>query len=382
MADTAFGGTGPRLHGAHPVSSVVRRASASARTAYSWWIGELAGMVPDRVANILTPAQLRLIVAVRDGTIAFRAVNRKHDRDLGRFALTEIPKADRQRTTRGLLGRQHFSSVKLRLHPSDVLYKSVELPAAAEPNLRDVLALDMDRQTPFRAEDVYFDAAVRERRDEDKRILVDLYVAPRTVVDLALEHLRDCGLEADGVEVATAGSEGTPPIDLMRRGGGTSSRRLRPIAMLGLGILALALFVAVVSLPAARQRQAAESLKTEMEAAREEAQATTGFREEIDSIIRRNAFIEAKKREHPQFVEVLAELTRILDDDTWLIRFHGREAELQIFGYSQAASALIGAIEGSAMFEQAAFRAPVLRDPREDAERFHIGFQITGPAMP
>ena len=45
----------------------------------------------------------------------------------------------------------------------DVLRKRIVLPAAAEENYRQVLAYDLDRHTPFKAEELYFDAAIVDR---------------------------------------------------------------------------------------------------------------------------------------------------------------------------------------------------------------------------
>ena len=46
------------------------------------------------------------------------------------------------------------------LPPSQVLRKTLVLPAAVEENLRQALAYDLDRHTPFQAEELYFDAVV------------------------------------------------------------------------------------------------------------------------------------------------------------------------------------------------------------------------------
>jgi general secretion pathway protein L len=68
-----------------------------------------------------------------------------------------------------------------------------------------------------------------------------------------------------------------------------------------------------------------------------------------------------------------------LPDNTWLIRIRYYNGELQAFGNSPSASALVGVLEASPLFAEAQFKAPVTRDPRLGVERFHIGAQVVNP---
>ena len=75
---------------------------------------------------------------------------------------------------------------------------------------------------------------------------------------------------------------------------------------------------------------------------------------------------------------VLDEICRILPDDTWLFRLRLTGDEVQTFGYSAGASNLIGPIEELPLFRNPQFLAPLMRDQRVEAERFHIAFQLEG----
>ena len=67
----------------------------------------------------------------------------------------------------------------LELPAERVLQRTVDLPLAAAENLREVLGFEMDRHTPFKAEDVAFDYHIVSTDRQTKRLLVDLTVAPR-----------------------------------------------------------------------------------------------------------------------------------------------------------------------------------------------------------
>ena len=57
--------------------------------------------------------------------------------------------------------------------------RRIVLPAAVEENLRQALAYDLDRHTPFKPEELYFDAAIVDRDAARSTITVDLAAARR-----------------------------------------------------------------------------------------------------------------------------------------------------------------------------------------------------------
>ena len=77
---------------------------------------------------------------------------------------------------------------------------STSLPIAAEDNLRQVLAFEMDRQTPFKADQVYFDYRLGEREAAARNLQVELIVVPRAPLDADLAKLTAGSLELDGVD--------------------------------------------------------------------------------------------------------------------------------------------------------------------------------------
>src|SRR4029077_4576159 len=73
------------------------------------------------------------------------------------------------------------------------LRRELAFPAAVEENLAQALAYDLDRHTPFRPEQVYFDAVVIGRDPVRKMLRVDWAAALKTVVDGACRQIEDWG---------------------------------------------------------------------------------------------------------------------------------------------------------------------------------------------
>jgi general secretion pathway protein L len=269
----------------------------------------------------------------------------------------------------------HRVMVSLRLPAELALRKLVDLPAAAEENLRQVLAFEMDRLTPFPADAVHYDVRVIDRNLENRRIRVELMVLPCAAVDPTVRLLHRLGLEPDAV-VLPRGSNEQAPWRLPLASNGSGERRFVNRVSVAFLALAAALLAAAVYTAFDRQRTRAELLEREVDIARKEAEEGRRLQEQIQQLSAERTFIVDKKRARAPVVQVLNELTRALPDDTWLYRLRLINEELQTFGYSPNASAMIGHIENSALFSNAQFRAPLTRDQRVDAEQFHIAFQV------
>jgi general secretion pathway protein L len=309
----------------------------------------------------------RLVLRHRDGGA---------ERELGAVEVEGVDPEAAKAALRPLIADLALSRVmvSLRLPAELALRKLVDLPAAAEENLRQVLAFEMDRLTPFPADAVHYDVRVLDRNVETRRIRVELMVLPRAAVDPAVRLLHRLGLEPETVALPRGADQASWRLPLA--GNGSGERRLVGRASVALLALAGVLLVAAVYTAFDRQRARAELLRREVDMARKEAEEGRLLEEQIQQLSAQQTFIVDKKRARPPVVRVLNELTRALPDDTWLYRLRLINEELQTFGYSPNASAMIGHIENSPLFSNAQFRAPLTRDQRADAEQFHIAFQV------
>ena len=68
------------------------------------------------------------------------------------------------------------------------MHKTLDLPLAAAENLREVLTFEMDRQTPFTADQVYFDYQIVQRDNTNGRISVEMTAVHRADVDTAIQR--------------------------------------------------------------------------------------------------------------------------------------------------------------------------------------------------
>jgi Tfp pilus assembly protein PilN len=87
----------------------------------------------------------------------------------------------------------------------------------------------------------------------------------------------------------------------------------------------------------------------------------------------------AQLKQSPLLVKILAEATRVLPDNTWLVEFELQGHELRLHGYSGSASSLIAVFDNSQFFTNAQFRSPLIQGER-GLERFDLSFDVRGGA--
>jgi general secretion pathway protein L len=363
------------------VTDVLARTSAIVAAFFAWWFGELAGLVPGWLRRPFQRTAGWLVLDLSQGDVVVRHVSGRHVRDIGQAKADPANPGAEATALSQLLrraGRRRLSTV-LRLPAGNALRKRLSFPLAAAENLREVLGFEMDRQTPFAADRVYYDFVIAGRDRDAQSLEVDLVAVPRAEVDAALSRVAAWGVTPDVVDIAEGEAQAGPSINLLPGADAPAGRSVGWVTATLL-VIALMLAAVVVYLPIDRQQRAVDLLDAEARRARVSAMAAVKLREEVTRLRREGAFLANRRRATPKAVEVLDAVTRLVPDHTWLqqLRIQGRE--IRLTGLSDAASGLVGAIEGSALFSEARFRSPVTQDARAGKERFTLSATIANGA--
>ncbi|WP_064503877.1 hypothetical protein [Methylobacterium platani] len=169
-----------------------------------------------------------------------------------RFDLAADDLADRLAAIRG--GRAE-ARAKVIVDPAACFIRTLDLPGAALPRMRAVLAQELEAATPFRADQVFSDWYVEGEEAGTRTLRVRHVVLKRARLAPLLAALAGAGLTASVVAVGPA-EDRTMPIDLLSSG----HRALPGLAQRGAGDLALAAATVLLLLGAflaLRQHQAA-----------------------------------------------------------------------------------------------------------------------------
>jgi general secretion pathway protein L len=246
----------------------------------------------------------------------------------------------------------------------------VTLPLGAEPALQRVLEAEMDRLTPFAARDVFWTAVVDGREPAQGRLRAILSLLPRSALQPLLGALEQLGVVPAVLEsVRPDGSVRHIPLRPVRRQG-----RLVPV-LAGCGVaLVLAGAVAAPFLSQEREAGALQRQAAELQPRVDRAQA---LRRRVVARPVDAADFLAEKHRVGDAMQVLATLTDLLPDDTFVTTLGLRQRKLTISGQSAAAAGLIAILSSGPRFRDPAFAAPVVRDPASQIDTFSVNADVS-----
>ena len=339
----------------------------------AWWLTQWRDLLPqawrDRGADrtpylVLQPDRL-----VAPDSVAVSVAQGGTERALGRIT----PELGGARALGGLLGnRAKPATTVLRVPAAAVLSREVTLPLAAERDLTRVLQFEMDRLTPFSADELLFSHEVLRRDRAAGRITLRLDLAPKAGVEPLIEQLGRAGLAPDAIE-------GREPDGKLRRIVLASRARAvnrTVVAERGAWALAALLLVACLVVPFVRQQNQLDASAASIEALRPKVAAITALRSRILASTAGADVLAAAEREIGDPLAVLATLTSLLPDDTFLTDLSLTGRKVTINGQSASAAKLIGLLSTDPAFDNPSFVAPVTRLETSHTDLFSIRADI------
>ncbi len=341
------------------------------REFFAWWRAQLADLLPQELRRSALGSGDALVITpigpLGRGVEAVAVDQRHNGREspLGHFALEVIGIAE--------LPRMAGKTTVLRLGEADVLGKTVSLPLAAERELDQALAFEMDRETPFTAEELYWNHRVIGADRQNGRLSVRLSLVPKANLDPLLTDLAAVGIRPTRLEIADGADKGTYlPIN----GDGAHKHRGSHRLLWPAAVCCAALAIAAVVTPFIRQELTLATLNSQITATQAAAAEADTLRQQIDRLSGSAGFIETERDKAGPPLVVLAATTRILPDDTYLTEMELRQRKLTLSGRSAGAARLIGALAADTEFRNPGFSAPVTRLEALRAELFTINAEV------
>ena len=374
-------GAATHAAGRPEMTTVATQVLVSIRALVYWWLNELASFVPHRLKRVSDRSDRLVILTV--GADAMLVLESRHAvSQIGRISFRgqadlrqELQSILRQRGLTRPLSRGRLS-VCLRIPANRALRTTLDLPAAAEDNLREVVEFELDRHVPFQASQVHFACRVLKRDALAHRIAVELTVVPRAVITEVLESAARLGFEPDRIDVEGDAQTVAPSENLFIHNGAQTARQASGKLTYGLAAMAVILKVVAVMIPVHAMQRRGDALAREFAEIKRTTEAIASLQKQIDVLREEEAFLVDRKRKMPTVSRLLFDTTKILPDDTWLQEFQVAGADVQIVGFTASASTLIGLLEQSHKFRNTIFRSPVTRDVKADRERFHIAARV------
>ena len=359
--------------------SGLARAWPGLRGFLTWWLEALASWLPLRVRAVFGLAQQRLLLRREGEQLQLSLTLPAQPGQTELRTIAELPwdaeiAAD-DPVSRLLSPRIAGLPRWLVLPGRSGLRRRVQLPAAAAERLRDVLGFEIDRQTPFAAADVYYDARLIGRRG-DGQIDAELVVVPRASFDAALAALgASVAGTLSGVDMADADGH---PLGVNLLPGAQRSRRRDPRAIWNLAFGAgFVLLTALGLWQILRNREAAaDALEAESKGHTRQADKVNGEKRLLVDTVEGLRFLQETRNGRPTTVEVLDELSRLLPDGTYLEKVSIEGDKLLIIGLSSESARLVDRMRPSKLWTAPQLTGALMPDPTKGKDRFTIAADL------
>lgn len=356
---------------AQPLSRLAARYAQSPIPRFlRWWGGELRACLPLRWRQRFRVSDRSILLRPEGDTLVVSSARDDVVEEMGRLvmappealpaALNELLDEDARAIRRVLL-----------VQPQAVLRRTLHLPVAALENLTSVLGFELDRQTPFRADQVYFDSRVLAFPADARQVPVQLALITRERLAQDLAAIDGLASTLDAVDVVEsdatrAGFNLLPPDQ--------RARRNYTFAWLIAGLATLTLFLLWLGMTQmiANRTTAVQQLQAQVDAQHKEASAVMRLRDELEAAAAGANFLAVEKASQPSMLLMLDELTRLLPDDTFLDRLSASRGELTMAGQSAQAAQLVKLLQEATTFRGAALSGPIQPDARTGKDRFNV----------
>lgn len=263
--------------------------------------------------------------------------------------------------------------------PDRVFERRITVPVQARKFLAGVIRNQIERLSPWPADDVMYGFAAETSPEEAVAVEVRIVMAARSDVEAARHDLVALGLPVDRVVVRDVDSEEACSVTLWSRLADTSRGSVEVVARnIGVGIAALV--TASISLSfwalasAASIRDESEGMAARSKVLQKQVQ-TGRTAASLASIPPAERAWASKEMSAPSVI-VIEALSRALPDSAYLTEIRLEKENLRILGFADDAPGLLAPLEKSKHMTDVRFFAPMARGPDGKLFRFSIEARV------
>lgn len=351
---------------------------SSIRAFMQWWTGELIELVPERYRKSIFPEAQA--VYINQGEQETPMLWRKQQ---GEFM--PLPEDD------GLQNDEWWHQINHFIADSDVdvsttyllasqhaIVRNVTLPQAAIGEIDSVLAYELDKYVPFRADEAVFAWRQGPVDDGSEKVLILLAVIKKEILDNILQAINSKGVKLSGIDINVGTDEAPEPLGVnllpadMRKKKDWSKWKLYGGLTLALGLLlALVMYNSLDN-----KRTKIDALNEQVELLRKDARRAKLLENQLNQTITAANFLGNLKQQIPSRVLMIHELNEKIPQNTYLSRVIIDNERMEVVGQSDNANALVPILNESETWYEPKIVGNVRPDPRSGKEQFTIKAEL------
>ena len=243
-----------------------------------------------------------------------------------------------------------------------------------------MIGYEVDRYTPFKADQVYFDFVVEGKDKINNQIRLLLLAAPKEKLNLLLKDILDWGLNpayVDCEQKPRGRDKKSQQYNLLPGEFGHKKNQIPKIIMMATMVFMLLFAGVAVVFPLWQEYQIVEELTGQSRKAERLAIKVDDTKKKVDILYEVTNELINNKNNEPSLVEILDVVSKLMEDDNWLTKLKYSDQKLEIHGRSPTASVLISTFEKNDFFNNTKFISPVNQDKKTGLEWFQISTEIT-----
>jgi general secretion pathway protein L len=362
-------------------------SAAKLDTFFRWWGDELLAMVPMRIRRWSLP-QHRVAIRMQAQALTLAFSSASPGTQPERVELTD--QAEAKTRIAALLAKQPAwqRQIVLLCAAEQVLSRVVELPLATEENLYVVAGFELERLTPFKANDVAYDVRVISRDLERQTLKVELIVTPRRPLQRDLERLDALGLVVQAVGVETDQERAPPHFDLLpaeRRAAATGVDRWRILQIILAAVIALLVLV-IVAWPIWQKRERVAQLLPLVERAKLGAEVAERSSRELERRVEEYNFALNKRHANVPVIDVIERVSELIPMSGYATQLDVKATktgrELSVQGEVAQGTKIIEPFEQSGLVQNTTLKSPLTRGAAPNSERFHVAGDLVPRPLP
>lgn len=256
--------------------------------------------------------------------------------------------------------------VYLYIPESQCLVREISLPLKVADNLQSVLQNEIDRQTPFTREQVYWGYEIKKADKTSNLMTLNLVVVPRLFADTIIHEVSKASITINGFIV----TDHNILIPIL----GNEFLSHFPLKAYALSLIAFMLIASVIYKPVFFYQKETSLLSEKLSSIREEAKETLALKKDNEALKDTIQLFNEQYAQYPSRVQILDELSRRLPKDTWLESLAIENDKIIVTGYTRSGRAILVHFQNMAIISSPEIEAL----EKSETEPQLSSFRVTG----
>lgn len=350
-----------------------------------WWKTELKSFVPKKYQEKLFPQSILVLLTQNGEEIKVWC---QKGQNLSLYADAKNEAGEQEgwwHQVQHIINQAEGREVLVKyLIPNDkALVRKIDLPQAAKENLEEVIGYELDQYVPFNAEQVQLGYKIDKQNSNEDKLWLDLAVIPKEKITQIVNMCDEKTIALDAIDVnLTQDTEQAPSflgINLLPKDKRKAKNYFNLKLNLALTVVLAGLIYFVMYTSITNKEEKIQQLTDVNSQLQKQAKTAKLLKKELKEAIVSSKFLQNKSKNYPHLVAILAEVTNILPDDTYLTRFTLNHENFMITGQSDNANSLIPKLEKSKNWYVPELNGGIITDPRTNKEKFTIKSLLQEP---